>query len=321
MRKTNIIAFAITLLAVAAITPGLQVFAQAPAPAQPEMSEEKRAHYAKYYAKNKGTPEEQKEAYQLGQEFVQKYGADDDTYVKAVKRWMGKYEAAKDMWDFEAAMKQKDYARSFELGQKMLAREPENFKVIINLASAGQQSAIAGNTSFNAQALNYAKQAAQLLETNKVTDFAGMNPADALGFSYFVQGVLQAKDAPKEAAVVLTKAAKTTGAYKDDPSTFYLLGTSIMGGEYQAKAEEYTKLYGDKPETPESKTMRDQVMAIADKGVNVLARAVALATKPEHAALKAQVMIQLTEMYKDLHQGSADGLDALIASALSKPLP
>jgi hypothetical protein len=316
MKKSTFIAIVISLMAVAAMAPGLQVFAQAP-----EMSEEKRSLYAKYYEKNKGTPEDQKVAYQLAQEFVQKYGVDDDAYVKATKKFITKYEAAKRLWDFDQALGQKDYSKVFETGKTVLEHDPENFGVIIKLASAGQMSAQAGNTTFNTQALNYAKQAAQMLEANKVTDPAGMTTADALGYAYFVQGFLQSTTSPAEAAAILTKAAKTTGAYKEDPTTFYLLGTSIINGEYQTLADEYRKLYTDKPESPEQKAMLEKVNALGERGLDSIARAVALASKPEQAAFKKRLSDQLTELYKDMHKGSTDGLNELIAGVLAKPLP
>lgn len=41
------------------------------------------------------TPEEQKAAYETGKEFLRKYGhMENDEYVRAVRRWVGKYEAA-----------------------------------------------------------------------------------------------------------------------------------------------------------------------------------------------------------------------------------
>lgn len=314
MKKT-LLAFAISLLAVVALTPGLQVFAQTP-----DMPEEKRALYAKYYEKNKGTPEDQKVAYQLAQELVNKFGKDDDVYIKAAKKYIVRYEAAMRQTEFDQAMEKKDYAAAFEVGKTILASEPENFVVLIKLASAGQQSTQAGNTSFNAAALGYAKQATQLLEANKVTDAAGMTVPDALGYAYFVQGFLQVQDAPQEAAVFFNKAVRTTGAYKEDPSSFYLLGNSILNGEYQTKSAEYRTLYGGKPASPEQKAMFDQVTAVGVRAMEHLARAVALSTKPEQAAFREKVLAQLTDVYKSFHEQSTDGLDTMIASILAKPL-
>ena len=50
-------------------------------------------------------------------------------------------------------------------------------------------------------------------------------------------------------------------------------------------------------------------------------RAVALATKPEHKALKAEWLAALTDIYKDFHNNTDAGLTELIATVLSKPMP
>jgi hypothetical protein len=52
-----------------------------------------------------------------------------------------------------------------------------------------------------------------------------------------------------------------------------------------------------------------------------MARGVALATKPEYKDSKAKWLAQLTDIYKDFHNNSDAGLNELIATVLSKPLP
>ena len=67
--------------------------------------------------------------------------------------------------------------------------------------------------------------------------------------------------------------------------------------------------------------MLERANAIANRAIDAMARAVALATKPEQKDLKGKWLSQLTDIYKDFHSGSEAGLNDLIATVLSKPLP
>ena len=85
--KHHLLTITVTLLAISALS-NSAVVAQAP-----QMSEEKTALYTKYYEKRQGGIDDEKVAYELAQDFLQKFGADDDTYVKAVRKFVAKYEA------------------------------------------------------------------------------------------------------------------------------------------------------------------------------------------------------------------------------------
>ena len=67
--------------------------------------------------------------------------------------------------------------------------------------------------------------------------------------------------------------------------------------------------------------MLERVNAIANRAIDAMARAVALATKPDQKEVKAKWLAQLTDIYKDFHNNSDAGLNDLIASVLSKPMP
>ncbi len=61
---------------------------------------------------------------------------------------------------------------------------------------------------------------------------------------------------------------------------------------------------------------------IIDRMIDAYARAIAAAgSDPANAQNKAQWMTKLTDFYKFRHEGSDAGLNELIASVLSRPLP
>jgi len=288
---------------------------------QPQMSEEKRADYSKYYEKRKGSEEDQKVAYQLAQEFLKKYGADDDQYTKAVRNFLTKYEEGLKKYDFNQAMTAKNYAKAMEAGREILKTEPENVLVQIQMVQAASQLQKTGNAAAGAEGLTLAKNALQLLEAGKGPEKASPKDIeDNKAYLNYAIGSFLVKDKPAEAQPYLLNAAKSN-FYKNDAQTHYLLGTAIINGEYQALSTDYAAKYKDKPESPEQKAALENVLKVAQKGVDSMARAVALCTKPEQQEFKKQLMTQLTEIYKDLHQGSDAGLNELIAGALSKPMP
>jgi hypothetical protein len=288
---------------------------------QPQMSEEKRADYSKYYEKRKGSEEDQKVAYQLAQEFLKKYGTDDDQYTKAVRTFVTKYEEGIKKYDFNQAMTSKNYAKAMEVGREILKTEPENVLVQIQMVQAASQLQKTGNAAAGAEGLSLAKNALQLLEAGKGPDKATPKEIeDNKAYLNYAIGSFLVKDNPTEAQPYLLNAAKSN-FYKSDAQTHYLLGTAIINGEYQTVLKDYNEKYKDKPESPEQKAAFENALKVGQKGVDSMARAVALSTKPEQQEFKKQLLTQLTEIYKDLHQGSDAGLNELIAGALSKPLP
>ena len=295
--------------------------AQEATPAKPQ-DEEKTELYRKYYEGAKGGAEQQKVAYDIAREYLKKYGGDSDQYVTAVRKWVAKYEAATRVVDFNQAVAAKDYTKTFTVGRQLLEQEPENFPILLQLVQAGVLNARAGNKSLNTETIALARKSLQLVDSNKVTDPAPMASMDDVrGFLNFGLASLLQETAPVEAIAAFQRAVKEGGAYKTDPTTYFLLGGTIYNAEYQPLAAEYSEKYAGKDETPESKAMIERANAIANRAIDAMARAVALATKPEQKDLKAKWLAQLTDIYKDFHSGSDAGLNELVATVLSKPLP
>jgi len=295
--------------------------AQETAPAKPP-DEEKTELYRKYYEGAKGSPEQQKVAYDIAREYLKKCGGDEDQYVTAVRKWVAKYEAATRVVDFNQAVAAKDYTKTFTVGRQLLEQEPENFPILLQLVQAGVLNARAGNKSLNTEAIALARKSLQLVDSKKVTDPAPMASIDDVrGFLNFSLASLLQETAPVEAIAAFQRAAKEGGAYKTDPTTYFLLGGTIYNSEYQPLAAEYSAKYAGKDETPESKAMLERANAIGNRAIDAMARAVALATKPEQKDLKAKWLAQLTDIYKDFHNNSDAGLNELVATVLSKPLP
>lgn len=289
----------------------------------PGVSQDQKALlYTRWYDLTRGSPEQQKAAYEAGQEFLRKFGSFDDQQVQTVRKWMAKYERAALEFAFNQAAGIKDYVKAFELGRKILSDDPENFRVLSVLAVTATLIGPPTDPNINREAADFARRAVQLIETGKVTaadPFATMD--EAVGFLNFSLGRFLTANSPADAVAALRKVAQSKSAYSQDAATYYLLASAIAASEFRPLQAEYREKYEGKVLTAEGRAMYERLKRIVERMIDAYARAVALSTRPEQQEFKNQLMGQLTKVYKSIHNDSDAGLNDLIATVLSKPLP
>ena len=218
----------------------------------------------------------------------------------------------------------KDYPKAFEVGKAVLADEPENLKVLIDLAYAGFASATAKNEAFTADAVNYAKKAMQLIEAGKAPDkwepYLGKD--DALAYLNNIIGQLTVQKNPSEALPNLIKVAQYESKLNKLPFTYATIAAAYEAGSYAKLSEEYKAKFGGKDETPESKLALENINQVVDRMIDAYARAVALVgTDAAQQAAKKEWMDSLSTWYKYRHNQSDAGLNEMVAGILAKPLP
>src|SRR5215210_3774182 len=64
----------------------------------------------------------------------------------------------------------KKYPEAYALGKEILASEPENVKVLVDLGANGYLVTPLNNPSLTAESLEYAKKALQLLDSGKTVE-------------------------------------------------------------------------------------------------------------------------------------------------------
>ena len=312
--------FSLPVLANELASGGAETFQDACTP------EAKTAIYGEFYKEIKG---DQAKAYEAAKKYVAcPADSSDDAEVKRVqylKDFIAKYERArrKDQVIDLVYSSKSDFPKAFEVGRQVLQDDPENLRTLIALSYAGYSSAVAKNTSFNSEALGYAKKAIQLLESGKTVDvwapFSGKD--EALGYLYYTVGVLNAQN-PNDALPAFIKAAQFEGKIKKLPSTYAYIAGTYEAGPYAKLSAEYKSKYEGQTESPESKLALANINQIIDRMVDAYARAVALAgNDAQYQAGKKDWMEGLTTWYKYRHNQSDAGLNEMIASVLSTPLP
>jgi hypothetical protein len=284
---------------------------------------EKEQLYARF-AENRKVPssDRQRLAYEDAKDYVKRFGHDVDPHLSEVKRFVTEYERVIKNYEVHEAYAAKKYAKAFEIGRAALKKEPDNFYVLATLTEAGYDNAQTGDTTLNEETIGYAKTAIAIADSGKLsrTDpFATVE--DARGFLNFALGWFLRTSSPVEAAAALVNAIKSGSRYKDDPLTYNLLGIAILKGEYAQTAADYNTKFGNKPPSAEQEAVWQRVVKLGERVIDAYARAVAVSTRPEQSEARAKMLAQLTTLYKSFHNNSDAGLNDLISSVLSKPLP
>lgn len=279
--------------------------------------------YARF-AENKKVPvaERQKLAYEAARDYVKRYSGEQDSHLGEMRRFVQEYERAMGNFDIHEAFSAGKIAKAFELGRALLKKNPENFYVLSTLVQAGYINALKGDPTFVQESIDAAQRAIAIAESDKFTNADPFsNVADARGFLNFALGTFEISLAPEKASTAFVQAVKSGSSYKDNPLTYNLLGISILKGEYAQVSADYNTKFGNKPPSPEQEAMLKRIIQLGERAIDAYARSVALSTKPEQQEARTKMLGQLTQLYKNFHNGTDTGLTELIAGVLSKPLP
>jgi hypothetical protein len=291
-------------------------------PAQDQCTQEnKDTWYAAFRADFKG---DQAKAYDAAKKYLACTPEDTDI-TKYLKKFVGAYDKEfRKVRLPQLIYTDKKYADGFALGKEILVDEPDNLKVLVDLGYGGYLAAAAKNNSFNAEAINYAKKAIQLIESGKTVEkgqpFGDNN--EALAYLNYSVGVLTLPQDPDASVPYLIKAAQFETSLKKSPFTYAYIAGAYESGSYAKQSAEYKTNFGGKDETPESKLALANINQVVDRMVDAYARAVAAAgSDAKFATNKPEWVESLGTWYKYRHDKSEAGMNEMVASILTKPLP
>jgi tetratricopeptide (TPR) repeat protein len=263
-------------------------------------------------------------AYQAARDYMQKYQKDKDQYTDYLQKWILAYESDARKKALPDLINQKNFTEAFATGAKILAEDPNNLRVQIDLGYAGYLAASAKNEQFNATALDYARKAIQQIDAGKSpADWAPFKGKDdTLAYLHYAVGFLTLKTDPNQAIDSLLKAAQLESDIKKTASTYYFLAVAYESGPYKTLSTEYQAKFANKPETPESKAALEKLNGVMDRIIDAYARAIAAAgTDPKTQQNRTDWTAKVSTYYKFRHEGSDTGMTEFINGALQKPLP
>ena len=244
--------------------------------------------------------------------------------IDYLKNFMTKYEAATKKSDYRVKIyNEKNYVVGYAMGKEILAAEPENLQVLVDLGANAYLLPPLKNAQLTAEGLGYAQKALAAIDSGKtLDDWKPLASKDeAVAYLNYSIGALTLEKDPSAALKNLLKAAQFETLLKKSPYTYAYIAGAYETGPYAKMSEEYKRLYQGKDETPESKLMLANINQIIDRMIDAYARAVALATDAQYKDVKVGWNESLTTWYKYRNSDKTDGMDQLVAGVLAKPLP
>src|SRR6266550_5501725 len=317
----------LVLMAATVFTNNPAAKAQTPAPAaaaQGQCTDENKGIWYADFTKFRTT--DPTKAADAGKKYLAACPKDEGPIPTYLKKWVSAYDKEARRGRFQPLLyNEKKYTEALALGKELLAEDPENVRVLIDMGWGSYLAAVAlKNEGLNTDAVTYAKKAIQLLEANKVPEswVPFKSKEETLAYLYNVVGRQAVRTNPTEALNALIKSVQMETDLKKDPWNYYFIGASYESGPYATLSADYKVKYLGKDETTESKLALENINQVIDRMVDAYARAVALAgTDAKYAANKKDWLDGLSTWYKYRHNQSDTGLNEMIASVLSKPLP
>ena len=284
---------------------------------------------ASYKAFRDNRTADQAKAYEAAKKYLAcPAGAEVTPQTQAIidylKKWVTAYEeGSKKIKCRELLYNQQKFVEAFALCKEILAVEPENLKILVDLGANGYLVAPLNNPGLSADAVTYATKAIQMIDAGKtIDDWAPLASKDvAVAYLNYTIGSLTLQKDPTAALKNLLKAAQFETPLKKSAFTYAYIAGAYETGPY-AKLSEAYEVFKGKDETPESKLALANIHQIVDRMIDGYARAVALAgTDPKFTTQKQVWQDALTGWYKFRNADKTDGMNELIAGILTKPLP
>lgn len=245
--------------------------------------------------------------------------------IEYLTKWVGLFEKGDRKNRFtDELYNKKNYVEAFKLGGEILKDDAENTKVMVDLGANGYLVGPLNNPQLATEAVDYARKALAALEAGKtIDDWTPLQNKDvATAYLNYTIGTLTVEKDPSGALKHLIKSAQFETPLKKSAITYALIAGAYETGPYAKQSEAY-KVYAGKEETPESKLALANIHQLVDRMIDGYARAVALAgSDPKLATQKTAWTESLKQWYKFRNPNEPEtGVDMLVASILSKPLP
>lgn len=262
--------------------------------------------------------EDADKAYGMSKDFLAKFGKDDDEKTKKIRAFSDNYRNNA----FNKKLDEVKTAEAFAVGKEILAQEPENIYVTMNLAYAGFDAQQKNkDKSFGADSVQYAKQTLRLIDAGKLpkTFTPFKDQAEATAFMYYVIGNFSLDSNSKDAAYNFYKAVGYESKIKTDSFPYYAIAANYEK-EYAKQATDYqTKFAAKTNEDDEMKAAQAKLDKVVGNMLDAYARAIKYGEAEKNPQL-ATWKQRFAEVYKFLKKSDA-GMNEYLASQPNTPLP
>lgn len=309
--------------------------------------------YTKFYTCYKETAQPARDnCYAVAKEYIDKYGSDNDDYIKFVKKRYDAYTQEKAsakkvaiLSSFDSSIKDPknmNIDTAFTTGKDAAAADPDLIDVPIVLASIGFDAATAAtpNDKYNADTINYAKTAIQKIESGKTSDQYGAynytyksqkypdGKNNTLGWMNYTIGYIMyyRQNQKKEALPYLYKATQINSGTKNTSEVYRSIGSYYVDEFKRLDDDRVAKIKaaGDQ-DTDETKSLFAVQKGYAERAADAYARAYKIASANTTATkeYKDGLLTRAKQFYgirfnNDLN--NTKGFDEFLAGVTNKPM-
>lgn len=212
----------------------------------------------------------------------------------------------------EAHVRGERFDEAFALGSEILANDPQNLQVLIQLNQAGTEASVKQNRKLADLALQYGLAAISIIEKDikpaKISDERWAIHKSDLWFCYRNTAILYLGLPTPDTEQTKALSTKAAALKPSEPINFAVLGMAL-DLEYTKGLGTYEKM----TEGASKQEARRKLDGIQDAIIDAWARAVGLAIgKPQHQDLIQRLVPTLTKYYRTRNKESAAGLQELI---------
>ncbi len=257
-------------------------------------------------------------AYVLAKTYLERFGKDDTDNVKKIKEFVAIYEPDK-IGKLSDGGKTSE---AFKFGKEVLASNPENSVVTMELALAGLQALEKKkDKSFGKDSIEYAKTTLRLFGENKApksfAPFADQNEATAM--MYYIIGNFLADDNLPEAAHNFYKSVQYQSKIKDSSVPYYYIALNYHK-LYDKLSAEFEQKYANKPSgDKDAQAANEKLGKLLDRMMDAYARAAKIGEAQKIEAAGTWKTIY-TQIYKGIKQ-SETGMNEYYDKILSQQMP
>lgn len=266
---------------------------------------------------NSSSADDKEKAYQTAKEFLARFGTEKNDNVKKLRKFVESYRTSM----FFKAVDGNKFQSAFTLGKEILADEPQNVDILINLTYAGYNAMAAGDKSYVDDTISSAKKAEELIEAGTAPkSFAPFkDKPEALAWIYYIEGNLVTTRDKKAGAVSIYKATLFESPIKENALPYNMIAL-YYEDEYNKLGNALkTKLASKPVNEAEAAALEERVKQALDLMLDAYARSSKKADA-ENAANKDALKSRLAQVYKFVKK-TDEGLSEYVGYITKTPLP
>ena len=288
-------------------------------------------------------PDDLKKGYELGKTYLKQYGTDNDDNAQKIKKFVDGYRSAL----FNKALDEHRLNDAAAFGKEMLAENPNDVYVKMNLAYAGYELFTKKNDknfagyaqieiskynydaftknkdkTYAADSIDYAKQTLAAFDAGNVpATFAPFKTKDeAAALMHYTIAVLTDDTNSKDAAAEYFKALQFDSQIKTTSFPYYAIALYYESAYQKAAGDYQTKFGARTSEDAEMKAAQENLMKITDRMLDAYVRTVKVSDGEPDNPTKGGFKTRLKDVYKFRFQKD-DGLDEFSQKTLAMPFP